>query len=690
MTVAAPTPHQWWHEPFSVVQTNLREIDAGMDVDDVAHWIKDFGATAWLCGVGGIQAQYPSDLAFQTRNPNLAERASGDLVGDALAAAHAKGLKFLARMDFSKIAPHVAAEHPEWCYVSPLGNLQEHTAGLVSVCPSGGYYQEHIFDILQEVTERYKIDGMFFNWATMNEEDYYKVYHGVCHCVNCQSLWLEFARGLEMPKGPQDINYGIWLIFSRNIIDDITAKIRDFIAKRLPETALIRGKAADIIYQESNNEIGREFWHHSTSEWISSWISYRPNVPVLANSTCFIDMRYRMAGEEPAQFAQYLIQCISRGGTPSTYMMGTPGKIPYPCLDVAADITRFHTQYHDTYRNFVPCALTGLVRPDRGYMAGRSYQQSLSEFRGLYSALQEMHIPFDVVALEHLPGLEANLSLSRYKNLILPDLRDVPPESASIFDRWVEQTGGVLICTGSSGQEEAGSIQLKCLPVRRRRAVVAEGRLLWSSYVAPLQKKKGIHYYNGPMIPLFGAANYFEWKEDSVKSHKTLSRAPFAPPEKAYGNIEIDHPGYGMAQYGSGKGVMIPFTVGRGYRETGLSCQRDFFLQVFRQYSTPEKLTFNLAEQVEITLHRSGDKLVVHLVNMSGARRLNFGSHIPIEQGSIKIEGDSLGVSARALRMDQKLEVNDGTISLPRLDLFEVVVIEGVVEHLQNGVTHLT
>jgi hypothetical protein len=49
-------------------------------------------------------------------------------------------------MDFSKVAPQVAAEHPEWCYMSPNGNLQEHTAGLVSVCPCGGYYQERIFD----------------------------------------------------------------------------------------------------------------------------------------------------------------------------------------------------------------------------------------------------------------------------------------------------------------------------------------------------------------------------------------------------------------------------------------------------------------------------------------------------------------------------------------------------------------
>ncbi|KAM6516711.1 hypothetical protein FALCPG4_014884 [Fusarium falciforme] len=678
MTIPTMRPSRWWHEPFGVVQTNLREIDAGMDVEVVADWIKDFGATAWMCGVGGIQAQYPTELAFQTRNPYLGERPGGDLVGDALAAAHARNLKFLARMDFSKIAPHVASEHPEWCYVSPLGDLQEHTAGLISVCPSGGYYQERIFDILNEVTTRYQIDGMFFNWATMNEEDYFKRYHGVCHCDSCQSLWVDFAKGLKLPRGPDDDNYGLWLVFSRQIIDDITARIRSFVAKRLPNAALIRGKAADVVYQESNNEIGRDFWHHQTSEWVSSWIAFRPEVPVLANSTCFIDMRYRMAGEEPAQFAQYLVQCISRGGTPSTYMMGTPGKIPYPCLGVASSITKFHQRWSHVYSRMRPCAITGLVRPDRGYMGKGEHDCALSEFRGLYSALQELHVPFDVVTQEHLSGMESNGSLDRYRNLILPDLGHLRLGCAEILDRWVERARGVLIATGSSGQGEAGRIQLRSLPVKRRRAAMSSGRLLWSSYVAPPQKTRSVHYYSGPTVPIYGSSYYFDWKKDSVLEDRVLARAPFAPPEKAYGNLEIDQPAFGVIHHNAGKGAVIPFTVGRGYRETGLSCLRDLFIRVFNSCAVQEDITFDLAEHVEVTLHRTGDKVVIHLVNMSGSSRVNFRTHLPIAGGSIKLGISADGMTARALSADMDLEIVQGVIKLPVLDLFEVIVITGL------------
>src|SRR5690606_39764657 len=94
---------QWWHHPFRTFQTNLREIDAGLDVEATLEAIQAHGADTWLLSVGGIIANHPSSLASQTVNPALAERPSGDLVGDAVAAAQARGVRVLGRMDFSKV-----------------------------------------------------------------------------------------------------------------------------------------------------------------------------------------------------------------------------------------------------------------------------------------------------------------------------------------------------------------------------------------------------------------------------------------------------------------------------------------------------------------------------------------------------------------------------------------------------------
>lgn len=157
-------------------QTNLRDIDTDMDTEATAEYILQHGSQAWLQSVGGIISNYPSKFDFHTSNPMLSERESGDLVKDTIESAHARGIRVLARMDFSKVHYPVAQAHPNWTYISPNGSLQTHTRNLVSVCPSGEWYQERIFDILDEVMENYDIDGFFVNYAGYNENDYFRHY----------------------------------------------------------------------------------------------------------------------------------------------------------------------------------------------------------------------------------------------------------------------------------------------------------------------------------------------------------------------------------------------------------------------------------------------------------------------------------------------------------------------------------
>jgi len=71
----------WYEKPFRLVQTNLREIDAiTLDPEEYVSMIKEFGANVALFNVGGIVANYPSELEFEYVNPNLRE----DMVGKVL------------------------------------------------------------------------------------------------------------------------------------------------------------------------------------------------------------------------------------------------------------------------------------------------------------------------------------------------------------------------------------------------------------------------------------------------------------------------------------------------------------------------------------------------------------------------------------------------------------------------------
>jgi hypothetical protein len=190
---------RWWHGPFSVFQSNLQEIDAGLDVESALDAIEDHGATAWLLNAGGIVSNYPTNLAFQTRNPYLSERASGDLIGDAIEAAQRREIKVLGRFDLSKVSVAIAEKHPEWCFRSHDGQPQVYH-DLWSVCPSAGYYQERAFEIFDEVLTRYPLDGIFINWFNFNIVDYSRKRHGVCHCNACAEGFRKWSGGADLHR----------------------------------------------------------------------------------------------------------------------------------------------------------------------------------------------------------------------------------------------------------------------------------------------------------------------------------------------------------------------------------------------------------------------------------------------------------------------------------------------------------
>ncbi|MFN8521675.1 MAG: alpha-amylase family protein [Chloroflexota bacterium] len=666
----------WFHRPFGMFQTNLREIDATLNVDAVLDFIQGHGADAWLVNAGGILSFYPTELPFQTRNPYLAQRPGGDMLGDAVKGAHGRGLRLIARMDFSKVSPKIAAEHPEWLYVSPAGQPQVYS-GQFSVCPSAGYYQEKSFLALDEVIDRYPVDGFFFNWFGFNEIDYSKVYHGVCQCLACQRGFRAYSGQDRLPDSASHPAYGVWRTFAAATVQELMGRLMKHISTRRPDAFLL-GRTANLIFHEANNALGRELWHHLTSESVSAPKAHRPHVPMLVNSVAFMDMPYRLAGEQPEQFAQYLVQTISRGGNPSTYIMGTPGLIPYPCLPVAGEITRFHKRWRDVYTDMGPTARTGLVMPKQAARATADHDRSIAEYRGFYEALQQTHIPFDVVPQDGIAEMATTGGLSRYSVLILPDLGELTRETAQALDTFVE-AGGRLVSSGSSALAGDGGVQLASLAAERQLAVI-QGQALWSTCVAPDQTgRSGPHQYLGPVVPVFGAYHFCAWKDDADSRDVMLARAAYGPPEKAYGYEPVEHPGYSVRAHGKGRTAMVPWTIGRAYRELGLTVARDKMHAMVRELlGGDEILAAELPEQAEITMNRSGDRLVVHVVNMSGARRSNFGAPLPFAGGRLRVRG-ARG-DARALVSDSSCPATrDGewvSIELPRIDLFEVIVVD--------------
>lgn len=251
------------------------------------------------------------------------------------------------------------------------------------------------------------------------------------------------------------------------------------------------------------------------------------------------------------------------------------------------------------------------------------------------------------------------------------------------MDEWVA-SGGTLVTTGAVGFDAEGAIQLQSLPAAQLLDNLTSVESLWSTYLAPEQEHTDEFRYVAPLVPVIGSYHTYEWKNNSTGVFKKLAQAPWAPIEYTYGNTQVDERGCGIGRHGAGRAAAFTIPVGRGYREIGYGVYRDFFALVLQELGHRREvpLSFDLAEQVEVTLNRNAaGATVVHLINHSGARSGNYGSHLPIPAGSISVSASVSGghaVTARALVAGANLQVEDGTIRLPAMDLFEVVVIEGL------------
>jgi len=654
----------WWRHPFRMFQTNLRLIDAGLDAEAVADAVRAHGADAWLVNTGGIYASHPSALASQTPNPFLAERQSGDLVADALAAAKSRGLRYMARMDFSKVLPEHADRHPEWLFVSADGERQVFN-DLVTTCPSGGYFQQEAFAILDEIVDRYPVDGFFFNWFTYSEFNYAYRYFGPCHCDACREGF-RAATGGELPRARDDAAYPAWQAWSEGMLLDLGRRITDHIHARLPEAGLILSDAADLRYEEANNGVGREPWRHHTAEGVSAALTHLPDVPVLVNCVSFLDFPYRMGSEEPERFAQYLIQSLSRGASISTYIMGYPGRIEYPSLALAGEITRYHRDAQAWYEGLRQDSPVLLV--SRGAFWGLTEMpDQVREFRGIHSALQELHVPFDVVEARHLGELGGRLS--SYSLVVLPDLGELGPDAAAQLDDYVSE-GGRVLATASSGIDAEGAVQLASLGTVRR-VEVRSGSDLLSSYVQ-LQPPH--------VVPLHGTYHVLERRADATARMNVMPPARYGPPEYCYGHEVSDDPGVVFGRHHAGRTAHVPWTIGQAYFTIGTRNLRDAFAEVVADL-VPEGfgVETDLPQAVEVTLGRGARGRLVHLISHVHATARSYADPITLRGHRLRIAAPGIR-HARSLVTGRLLETtrdgDDLIIALPDLGRFDAIAME--------------
>ena len=628
----------WWNrEPFRLVQANLSEIDALMDIDAYVKSMVDANATIALVNVGGIVAQYPTKLPFHYRNTFM----EGDLVGDLIKKLHEKGIKVIGRFDFSKINETLAAKKPEWLYVSTSGQHVNYN-GQVHTCLNGGYQQEYLFEILTEAISTYPLDGIFFNMIGYQTADYSGKQYGICQCENCKKRFKEFTgHVLPVSLNPNDPISVEYNNFKRITSEELFNKIGDHIKTLNPKIMIYTYTDAgvDMTASESGgagieNEIE---WNYSATENVKRVLnSYKDRSP--ANLLMYFQsMTFRYSGISRNLARVWLLESILHG---APLAFGVNGSLAnYNDRVFIPELNHyygFHKTYEKLFTNVQSVNKVALIRGSR------------TEYQGIMKILTEEHIMYDlivpsVIGTERLPR-----KLEEYDVLILAEISSMDTNLINVIDSYVNNGGKILTTGFTSTSDELGkqlnTFRLKSLGVNPDYERYARS---YSTYLKISDNDKqtlGQHEFKDfGMMMIYSDFMKCKPEGNATGYMRFLPQTKFGPPEKIYFTEDeiTDYPGLIYNTYGKGKSVFIPWRLGELYRFKGQYMHRTLFVSALQNLLNVERtIHTNASPLIEMThlANRNGKFEWMGMINHSGQMGGSYLEPVPIYNINIRFK----------------------------------------------------
>ncbi len=674
---------QWWlNEPYRLVQTNLREIDArDFDIDVYVKSLQDLGANTVLINVGGIVANYYTDLEFQYRNPNL----KFDLIEEVIGVLQDSGIRVMGRFDFSKLNEEMAAKKPEWLYVSINGENVNYN-GQVHTSVNGGYQQEYSFKILSEALERFPLDGVFFNMIGYQTRDYSQTYHGIDQSDADREAFKKWSGGLDLPVEEDDADpvFRKYRQFREESARDLFYRISEHIKSYGEHIALCTYTHAgiDLYRKESHSNIwsGRPAWEYSASHNVKSALGSWKDMQVSNAAVHFIDYPARHAADAHFFTEKRLAQDMMQGAGLDFYCIGRLDNLEDRLvLDNVQRVFQFHKKNEAWLHN------TGSVADVLLLHDGQSGQ----EYQGLYEFLSENHILFDVMEHWRITDEDLPRELTDYQLVILPGIERMSEEACDLVDEYVSGGGKILVTGFTSTSDEIGN------PLERFRL----NSLGVEAEFERFPKTQGCYFRifeidkSQLQIPVLDRLDLvYVWedialckaKEGATMNLGYIPPAMIGPPEKCYYTEVTSIPGMISMDFGEGKSTLISFPIGSMYDHTRhyghaalMQAAINSLLEYEADVTTDAPPMLELSHQVS----KNGNFEWFGLLNHTGQLGSAFHEPVPLPGFTISFKPLREVESVRLLGKNQTVSISnikDGTISLEvdGLDFYDVLLVE--------------
>ncbi|MFO7697683.1 MAG: Tat pathway signal protein [Anaerolineae bacterium] len=697
----------WYRTVRRWGQTNLNELDP---TNHDGEWWRDYWRRTHTQGViinaGGIVAYYPSALPLHYRAEHLGDR---DLYGEINAAAREEGLAVLARMDSNRATEAFYREHRDWFYMDAEGRPSV-TQGRYQACVNTPFYKEFIPDVLREVIDCYRPDGFTDNsWTGVGRNH-------ICHCPWCRTKFASEVGGdLPVRVDWADPAYREWVRWSyacrienwelNNRVtqgaggpdclwlgmingDPLSSHLSFCDLKAVGERSRIM-----MSDQQSRRDTGFEY-NAISGQLLHGVMGWDAQIPESMATYVRGPQAFRKAANPPLETRHWMIEGYAGGISPWWHHIGAFQEDRRQ-FETVLPLMRWHADNESLLYDREPVATVGVLWSHENidfYGRDKADERVLLPWHGWTRALTRARIPFIPVHADHI-AREA----PRLKALVLPDLGVLTDGQVEALRAFVA-SGGSLVASGLSGWLDAWG---------EPRPTPALGELLGITYAGERLGLTGAHSSNWevqsghtylrldpeprsrhPLVAGFEGTDILAFGGTLQRVSLAAEARPVAtyvpafpiyPPEFSWmRQSHSDIPAIVAREHpAGGRIVYLAADIDRVYGARRLPDHGRLLANAARWAAGELPLHVEGLGAIDCHLYRQGERLILHLVNLSGASEwpAYLGEHLPVGPLTVSVRwpGDK-DVRARCC-------VEPSVLPVMQKDGQATVTLDGLVDH---------
>ena len=696
----------WYLRTYLWGQVNLTENDPrDCDIHIWKDYWKKTGVEGVVINCGGIVSYYQSRFTYQYRARFLGKQ---DYFGVWNQAAREAGLTVIARMDINCTSREMYQTNPEW-YCRDKNGKPILSQERYMTCVNGGYYQEFVPQVFQEIIEKYHPDGFADNsWAGAG-------IHTICYCENCKRLFRE-KFGMELPERAdwEDPVYRKWVRWNYDIrvenwkkYNQITEKAggpdckwmgminadpfatggRFYDIKRLIENSCF------VFCDHQSRDEGCGFEQNAWNGMLLHMAGSEDMIAAESMAHYYKGLRtFRLASASRQEIRKWMLCGMAGGLSPWFHFVGGTVR-DLRRLELTDDRFRFAAENRLLLNHRRNAAQIGVLwNQETAVYYGRDdgYKKSKACFQGVCQCLSRAGLPFIPVHADDVSRYRDRLTL-----LIAPNVAILTEQQEQELADWV-RSGKNLILTDETGLYDEEGIYRGPGLLYRTLGIEPEGRQIGAEHRREDWKVHDAHTYfelSNPDHPVFqklAGAGLIGFGGQVICSKVSagwemecalVPAFPIYPPEFSW----IREPAvqgclYTATAEQGNRLVYLPADLDRCYALYHIPDHRKLLEGVIRWARGDEvKISCRSEYHIHISAYYTESGYIVHLVNLAGCNAPLGAQEEMIPVGPVSVMVKDHVTEAEGLMTKQPYQViqkEDGCIiQLPILNEGEVLKI---------------